>query len=217
MRAASRAVDPCRITDARYRERSLRITDAYRERLQALSDRIGAYTVQRWQTVTAEDLDRSHAAWLAQTVAALGQSQRASVNLTSAYLIAYLASELGRPASVGAPSAAVFGAADGQPLDVPLSKTLIGVKAAIKEGASTRRGARRPAAPRGTARRERPARRAAPRARRADRHAPADHRLAARHPRRVRRVPRRRRGAAGQADPFQGARPLSLHRRADRR
>lgn len=119
-------------------ERSLRITDAYRARLITLSDRMGAYTAQQWRTVTLDDLDRSHAAWLAALVPALEQAQRAGTLLTAAYLAAFVASELGQATpDVRQPDPnRAFGAADGQPLDVPLGKTLIGVKAALKAGKS---------------------------------------------------------------------------------
>jgi hypothetical protein len=117
-------------------ERSLTLTDTYRDRLEQLSDRIGAYTAQRWQqTVTLDDLDASHALWLATTVAALTQAQRFGVRLTAGYLAAFLASELGgTPQPLAADDSPVGLAEDGQPVDVPLSKTLIGVLAALKDG-----------------------------------------------------------------------------------
>jgi hypothetical protein len=117
-------------------ERSLRITDAYRERLIALSDRMGAYAAQQWAQVAVEDLDRTHARWLVSTVAALEQAQRSGSLLTAAYVAAFMAAELNRR-TMEVPQVDPgrwVGAADGQPLDVPLSKTLIGVKAAIKDG-----------------------------------------------------------------------------------
>lgn len=118
-------------------ERSLQVTDAYRGRLALLADRVAGLTLQRWQqNVTLTSLDKSHAVWLAGTVAALAQAQRAGVNLTAAYLAAFISSEVGRrvdPPNVDATRFAGF-AEDGQPLAVPLSKTLIGVKAALKDG-----------------------------------------------------------------------------------
>jgi hypothetical protein len=119
-------------------ERSLQITDAYRSRLIALSDRMGAYTAQKWRSVSVENLDRSHAGWLASVVPALDQAQRAGSLLTAAYLAAFIASELGHatPDVRQVDPGRALGAADGQPLEVPLSKTLIGVKAALKDGKS---------------------------------------------------------------------------------
>jgi hypothetical protein len=67
------------------------------------------------------------------TVAALEQAQRAGVNLTAAYLGAFIGSETGQRAReiprIDAMTGSIGLAEDGQPLDVPLSKTLIGVKA----------------------------------------------------------------------------------------
>lgn len=120
-------------------ERSLRLTDTYRDRLAVLSDRIGAYTEMSWQRVTVRDLDRSHDEWLTSTVLALDQAQRAGVALTLAYLASFIASETGQRAlelpRYDAQRALGFGE-DGQPLGVPLGKTLIGVKALMKDGKS---------------------------------------------------------------------------------
>src|SRR4051812_21834194 len=79
--------------------RSLLITDAYRQRLNALSDRLSALTLTQWQRVTLSDLDGTHSDWLAATVATLDAAQRAGVHLTAAYLGAFIGSELGRPVS----------------------------------------------------------------------------------------------------------------------
>lgn len=117
--------------------RSLLITDAYRERLNALSDRLAALTLTQWQRVTLSNLDGSHADWLAATVAMLEAAQRAGVHLTAAYLGAFIGSELGQPISE-LPRVDDWRfaglAEDGQALDVPLGKTLIGVRAALKDG-----------------------------------------------------------------------------------
>jgi hypothetical protein len=119
-------------------ERSLQITDLYRDRLALLSDRVAGMVMQRWQsTVTMNRLDEGHAQWLAATVAALEQAQRAGVNLTAAYLGAFIGSELARRVAESPriePGRFIGLAEDGQALDVPLSKTLIGVKAALKDG-----------------------------------------------------------------------------------
>jgi hypothetical protein len=119
-------------------ERSLRVTDAYRDRLGAFADRVATLTRQRWQqNVTIARLEESHALWLAGTVAALEQAQRAGVNLTLAYLAAFIASETDRRSfEVPAYDAArVVGLADtGQPLAEPLGKTLIGVKSLMADG-----------------------------------------------------------------------------------
>jgi hypothetical protein len=46
-------------------ERSLLITDAYRDRLARLADRASTLTLQRWQqNVTLNRLEASHALWV---------------------------------------------------------------------------------------------------------------------------------------------------------
>jgi HK97 family phage major capsid protein len=117
--------------------RSLTITDAYRTRLNALADRLGALTLTQWQRVTLTDLDGSHADWLAATVAMLDAAQRAGVHLTAAYLASFIGSELGRsPFELPRIDETRFAglAEDGQALEVPLGKTLIGVKSLLKGG-----------------------------------------------------------------------------------
>jgi hypothetical protein len=119
-------------------ERSLLITDAYRDRLARLAERASTLTLQRWQqNVTLNRLESAHALWVTSTVAALEQAQRAGVNLTLAYLSAFIASETGQRAlEIPAYDASkVIGVADtGLPLAEPLAKTLIGVKSLIKDG-----------------------------------------------------------------------------------
>jgi hypothetical protein len=117
--------------------RSLTITDAYRTRLNALADRLGALTLTQWKRVTPTDLDGSHADWLAATVAMLDAAQRAGVHLTAAYLASFIGSELGRsPFELPRIDETRFAglAEDGQALEVPLGKTLIGVKSLLKGG-----------------------------------------------------------------------------------
>jgi hypothetical protein len=120
-------------------ERSLRLTNTYRDRLAVLSDRISAYTATSWQHVTVRDLDRSHDEWLTSTVLTLEQAQRAGVALTLAYLASFIASETGQRAlelPKYDPARAIGFGEDGQPLAVPLQKTLIGVKSLMKDGRS---------------------------------------------------------------------------------
>jgi hypothetical protein len=118
-------------------ERSLQITDTYRDRLHALTDRMGAYVAASWGRVTVADLDRSHEAWLATVTVALEQAQRAGVNLTLAYIAAFIGSETGhRTVEIPAydASRAIGFGEDGQPLTVPLGKTVIGVRSLLKDG-----------------------------------------------------------------------------------
>lgn len=117
--------------------RSLRITDTYRERLNALSDRLAALTDAYWQRVTLSDLDRSHAEWLALTVVMLEHAQQQGVHLTAAYLAAFVASEQGRwQAEIGLidPFGYAGLASDGRPLAETLAPTLVTVKTALKFG-----------------------------------------------------------------------------------
>lgn len=102
----------------------------------ALTDRVSALVMQWWAQVNLDDLPRTHQRWLDQTVAGVQQAQRIGATLSSAYLAAYVATELGKPPSFAssADTAQFIGsAADGQPLDVPLSKTIIAVRAALKD------------------------------------------------------------------------------------
>jgi hypothetical protein len=116
-------------------ERSLLLTNTYRDRVAQLSDRVGQLAAHRWQTVTLDDLDRTHAAWLAYTVAAILQAQRTGTRLAAAYLAAFIASETDTPIQpLPVTDTGVGLAEDGQPAQVPLGKTLIGVLAALKDG-----------------------------------------------------------------------------------
>jgi hypothetical protein len=176
--------------------RSLQITDAYRERLNALADRLAALTQAQWQRVTLANLDGTHADWLASTVAMLEAAQRAGVHVTAAYLAAFIGSETGRTANElpRVDDARFVGLADdGQALGVPLGKTLIGVKAALKAGKAPGGGARGRRRPRGAARVDGGPRGPQGRARGPDRDAPDARRVAQGHARRLRRVPRVRR------------------------
>jgi hypothetical protein len=115
-------------------ELSIRLTDAYRTRIALLQKRAGEQASGRWATVNLDDLDRSHAEWLAGTVATLELFQRAGVSLTLAYVSAFIASELNRaPAPPPAPRATVGVTDDGRPLAEALITSLIAVKAALKD------------------------------------------------------------------------------------
>lgn len=110
-------------------ERSLRITDAYRDRLA----RIALRAEPRWH-LDPEDLDRSFAPWLSVTTRAVAYAQRQAVQLTAGYLGAYMASELGhRVATPQLDTRPYVGVArNGSPLPDVLSGSLIAVKSALK-------------------------------------------------------------------------------------
>lgn len=116
-------------------ERSIRLTDAYRTRIALLQQRATEETAGDWGSVTLDDLDGTHAAWLAGIVPTLDLFQRAGQTLTLAYLTAFIASELNRaPTPPPAPRATVGVTDDGRPLAEGLTTSLIGVKTALKDG-----------------------------------------------------------------------------------
>lgn len=113
------------------------MTGAYRARLlvvrQAVTQRIAA----TWTaTVSADDLEESHAAWTAGAVALLAAGQGQGVAATGAYCNAFLEAELGRRVSVprAAQSALVGRDSMGRPLDVALASSLTGVRVALRDG-----------------------------------------------------------------------------------
>jgi hypothetical protein len=167
--------------------------------------------------VSLANLDGSHADWLAATVAMLEAAQRAGVHLTAAYLAAFIGSELGRPANelpASTMTRFVGLADDGQALDVPLGKTLIGVKAAPESRQGPRGGAGGRGRARGAARVDGGPGGPAERARGPDRDAPDARRVAARHARRLRRVPRVRSARLRPARADARPRALPLHARS---
>jgi hypothetical protein len=119
-------------------ERSLQITDAYRDHLLRLRATAGAIAVRDWAaTVAVSDLDSTHPEWIARTAATLATIQTASVRLTNAYLTAFLRSELGQPATAGPmlDSARYVGVSrTGKTLAEALVPTVITVKKAIGAG-----------------------------------------------------------------------------------
>lgn len=118
-------------------ERSLAITDAYRRRLILLAERVVSRASADWQQLLElRDLDGSHARWIERASVLLAAAQRAGVILTTAYLTAFLSSELGRPANAQAVDAEQFVAKsrDGSPITEALVPSLYTVKAAIKDG-----------------------------------------------------------------------------------
>jgi hypothetical protein len=115
--------------------RSLRITDTYRDRLRILRARAVVIARAEWAKLDPQDLDGSHARWVATVAATLTELQRGGTRLSAAYLSAYLTSELGRRVSPSQDATAAAGVArDGRPLVEALTPSLFTVKQAIGDG-----------------------------------------------------------------------------------
>lgn len=111
--------------------RSLRLTDAYRARLVALSDRVERQAREAWPRI--EELDTT--TWVDGMASLVTRAQVEGVRLTSAYLGAFLRAETGRGRTLAIDSRRYAGISrDGRPLAKALESPLIGVKAALKEG-----------------------------------------------------------------------------------
>lgn len=118
-------------------QRSLRVTELYRQRLLLTRARVERDVTERWRALMPEDLDGG--VWIdfaARTVAA---AQTEATRATSGYLAAFLTSELGRSTAVlGIDSRRYAGLSrDGRPLAEALSSPIIGTKATLGEGRST--------------------------------------------------------------------------------
>lgn len=114
--------------------RSLRLTDVYRDRLVQLRDRVDQAARQQWGAVTIADLEAAAARWTRDVATLVETAQRAGVRLTSAYLAAYLASELARPPAVPAVPDHAGAAEDGRALADALGVAVIGTRVALKAG-----------------------------------------------------------------------------------
>jgi hypothetical protein len=115
---------------------SLRITDTYRQRLLALRDHAASVARGAWSRLDPEDLDATHAAWVATTATTTEAIQHAGLQLTAGYLAAFLTSELQRRTAPPAIDPARYAgrSRDGRPLADTLGGTLISVKAALADG-----------------------------------------------------------------------------------
>lgn len=114
---------------------SLRISNTYQQHLSTLRGHAVAAAKQGWGQLDPDELDRSHAAWAAQTAATVTAVQSAGVQLSAAYAAAYASSELGTPPpSAPAPTAPVGTAPDGRPLEQALLPSLFTVKGELGDG-----------------------------------------------------------------------------------
>lgn len=111
--------------------RSLRLTDAYRQRVLATRERLQAQAQRTWPTI--ETLDGTD--WVDRMAAALTQAQTEAVRVSAAYLTAFLASETGKRNTVSIDSRNYAGKSrDGRPLSESLRSPLIGTLKGLKDG-----------------------------------------------------------------------------------
>lgn len=117
-------------------ERSLRLTDLYRQRLVALRERAERTADQAWRQVDLADLESTFTNWLGTTSTAVTDAQLRATRLSASYLTAFLSSELGRRVStVPIDGRAYAGKArDGRPLSEALDTARIAILVALKEG-----------------------------------------------------------------------------------
>lgn len=111
---------------------SLQITDAYRVRLGAIRERIQGFAAQRWPSI--EELDSTD--WPERVAPALAQAQTEAVRVSTAYLTAYLTSELGqrtRGPAINSGSYAGF-SRDGRLVSESLVSPIVGVLKSLKDG-----------------------------------------------------------------------------------
>lgn len=116
-------------------ERSLAITAAYGRRLKAIERRVKAIARSNWN-LGLGDFDRPYASWYRVTIAAVKEAQRQNVNLTAAYIAAFLSSETGRlvrPPRVNT-SDYVGRTGDNRTLEEAFESPLIQTKKAIAKG-----------------------------------------------------------------------------------
>lgn len=115
-------------------------TDAYRAQLLLLRQQVAAAASTRWSSVSLAELDRSYAAWLAQTVPAVAAAQRSSAVLATAYLSAYLSRSIERPVPPERVDLQAILAAGtgGRTIAAALAPPLYTVKAALRTVAGSR-------------------------------------------------------------------------------
>lgn len=113
-------------------QRSLRLTQAYRQRQVATRARIQQRAQRTWPSIEA--LDSTD--WVDRMATSLAQAQATSIRLAAAYLTAFLASETGkRPRQVAIDTRPYAGRSrDGRPLDEALRSPIIGVLGYLREG-----------------------------------------------------------------------------------
>lgn len=113
-------------------QRSLRLTEAYRERLLATRQRLQTQAERTWPTI--ESLDTTD--WVDRMATTVAQGQTEAIRVTAAYLAAFLATETGRRSSPPSIDPREFAgrSSDGRPLSEALRSPLIGTLGALKQG-----------------------------------------------------------------------------------
>lgn len=120
-------------------ELSLSVTEAYRESLLALRDRVQALARTTWASVSMDDLEGTFSRWQSLMVTTVTGAQAAAVRSSGAYLSAYIASELSeapQPSPAIDSTRYVGKTRDGRPLSDALRSPLIGVRREFKRGAN---------------------------------------------------------------------------------
>jgi hypothetical protein len=112
---------------------SLLLTDEYRRRFHSLRARAVLIAAEAWQ-LNQDDLDGSHARWVAVAAPALATLQAAGTHLSAGYLAAFVAAETLTGPAARTPTAAAGVDRLGRPLEDALAPSLYTVKAALKDG-----------------------------------------------------------------------------------
>lgn len=111
-------------------ERSLRITDLYRNRLELVHQHTVARTAASFGPA-ALDGD----AWVETAAARVGQAQTQAVRATAGYLAAFLTAETGRRQTIAVDTRIYVGRSrDGRALTDSLRSPIIGTRAALTDG-----------------------------------------------------------------------------------
>ena len=117
-------------------ERSLRLTDLYRERLLSVRERAGRAAEGAWERVDLADLEPTFTDWVGAVSTAVTDAQVRATRLSAAYLTAFLSSELGRRVPTVTIDASGYAgtARDGRPLAEAYDTARVGVLVALKDG-----------------------------------------------------------------------------------
>lgn len=117
-------------------QRSLRLTDLYRQSLVTIRERAERVADGAWSQVDLADLEATFTDWLGATSTAVSDAQLRATRLTAGYLTAFLSSELDRRVpTVSIDGRAYAGKArDGRSLAEAYQTAKIGILVSLKEG-----------------------------------------------------------------------------------
>lgn len=114
---------------------ALQVTDVYRRKMALMRDLAQRTAARNWPIINVDNLDATHAEWVARTAPSLTELQRGATRLSNAYLGAYVTRETRRRANPPVPTDDAVGVSRaGKPLVEALSSSLIAVKVAIGAG-----------------------------------------------------------------------------------